>query len=41
MVPLISDIVFGLVAAVSILVVVGAIVFFLYDTVATLLEGRV
>jgi len=41
MVPLLTDLAFTAFAVVMILLVVATVVFFLYDSVVTLLEGRI
>lgn len=41
MVPLLTDLAFAAFAVVTILLVVAMVVFFLYDSVVTLLEGRI
>ena len=41
MVPLLSDFAFTAFAVVMVLFVVGMVLFFLYDSVVTLLDGRI
>ena len=41
MIPLLTDFAFTIFAVVMILFVVGTVLFFAYDAVVTLLEGRI
>ena len=41
MIPLIGDLVFTILFWATVVVVIGSVIFFLYDSVVTLLKGRI